>query len=100
MRAPLCDNLGKICNPRFTPLAADTCSEYDERLVFAQQTRSDGDPAARPPIPPCRQRRRRMSQLADLANQFLNQYGLIAIFTIMMLKEIGFPVPIPADLIM
>lgn len=41
-----------------------------------------------------------MSQLADLANQFLNQYGLAAIFVIMMLKEIGFPVPIPADLIM
>src|SRR6186997_1299642 len=41
-----------------------------------------------------------MSQIADLANQFLNQYGLLAIFIIMMLKEIGFPVPIPADLIM
>lgn len=41
-----------------------------------------------------------MSQLADIANQFLNQYGLVAIFAIMMLKEIGVPVPIPADLIM
>lgn len=41
-----------------------------------------------------------MAQLAELANQFLNQYGLVAIFVIMMLKEIGFPVPIPADLIM
>lgn len=41
-----------------------------------------------------------MSQFADLANQFLNTYGLIAIFAIMLLKEIGFPVPIPADLIM
>jgi membrane protein DedA with SNARE-associated domain len=41
-----------------------------------------------------------MSQLAELANQFLNQYGLVAIFVIMMLKEIGLPVPIPADLIM
>ncbi len=41
-----------------------------------------------------------MPQLAELANQFLNQYGLLAIFVIMMLKEIGFPVPIPADLIM
>lgn len=41
-----------------------------------------------------------MSQLAELANGFLNQYGLVAIFAIMMLKEIGLPVPIPADLIM
>lgn len=41
-----------------------------------------------------------MTQIADLANQFLNQYGLLAIFVIMMFKEIGFPVPIPADLIM
>ena len=41
-----------------------------------------------------------MGQLAELANQFLIQYGLIAIFVVMMLKEIGFPVPIPADLIM
>lgn len=41
-----------------------------------------------------------MSQITDLANQFLNQYGLVAIFVIMMLKEIGFPVPIPSDLIM
>lgn len=41
-----------------------------------------------------------MNQIADLANQFLNQYGLLAIFVIMMLKEIGFPVPIPSDLIM
>lgn len=41
-----------------------------------------------------------MTQIADLANQFLNQYGLLAIFIIMMLKEIGLPVPIPSDLIM
>lgn len=41
-----------------------------------------------------------MAQIAEFANQFLNQYGLIAIFVIMMLKEVGFPVPIPADLIM
>ena len=41
-----------------------------------------------------------MAQLADVANQFLNQYGLVAIFSIMLLKEIGIPVPIPADLIM
>jgi len=41
-----------------------------------------------------------MSQFAELANQFLNQYGIAAIFLIMLLKEIGIPVPIPADLIM
>lgn len=41
-----------------------------------------------------------MAQLAELANQFLNEYGLVAIFAVMLLKEIGFPVPIPADLIM
>ncbi len=41
-----------------------------------------------------------MSQFAELANQFLNQYGIAAIFVIMLLKEIGIPVPIPADLIM
>ncbi len=41
-----------------------------------------------------------MSQIAELATQFLNTYGLVAIFVIMLLKEIGFPVPIPADLIM
>ncbi|HZQ06607.1 MAG TPA: hypothetical protein VFD70_08510 [Anaerolineae bacterium] len=41
-----------------------------------------------------------MSQIADVATQFLNTYGLIAIFVIMLLKEIGIPVPIPADLIM
>ncbi|TAH51583.1 MAG: hypothetical protein EYC68_09460 [Chloroflexota bacterium] len=41
-----------------------------------------------------------MSQFAEIANQFLDQYGLLAIFIIMLLKEIGFPVPIPADLIM
>lgn len=37
---------------------------------------------------------------AALADQFLDTYGLIAVFGIMMLKEIGIPVPIPADLIM
>lgn len=41
-----------------------------------------------------------MAQITDLANQFLNTYGLIAIFVIMLLKEIGIPVPIPSDLIM
>ncbi len=37
---------------------------------------------------------------AALADQFLDTYGLIAVFGIMLLKEIGVPVPIPADLIM
>jgi membrane protein DedA with SNARE-associated domain len=36
----------------------------------------------------------------DLAEQFLDAYGLVAIFVIMLLKEIGVPVPIPSDLIM
>ncbi len=31
---------------------------------------------------------------------FLDAYGLIAIFAVMLLKEIGIPVPIPSDLIM
>lgn len=41
-----------------------------------------------------------MAQFSDLATQFLDAYGLLAIFVIMLLKEIGIPVPIPADLIM
>ena len=35
-----------------------------------------------------------------LADQFLDTYGLAAIFGIMLLKELGIPVPIPGDLIM
>ncbi len=38
-------------------------------------------------------------EFATLAEQFLDSYGLLAVFVIMMLKEIGVPVPIPADLI-
>ncbi len=38
--------------------------------------------------------------LSALADQFLDSYGLAAVFAIMMLKEIGVPVPIPSDLIM
>jgi membrane protein DedA with SNARE-associated domain len=41
-----------------------------------------------------------MAQFSELAAQFLETYGLLAIFSIMLLKEIGIPVPIPADLIM
>jgi membrane protein DedA with SNARE-associated domain len=37
---------------------------------------------------------------ATLADQFLDTYGLVAVFGIMLLKEIGVPVPIPSDLIM
>jgi len=37
---------------------------------------------------------------AALADQFLDTYGLAAIFGIMFLKELGVPVPIPGDLIM
>ncbi len=37
--------------------------------------------------------------LAATADQFLSTYGLLAVFAIMLLKEIGLPVPIPADLI-
>ncbi len=37
---------------------------------------------------------------AGLANSFLDTYGLAAVFAIMLLKEIGVPVPIPSDLIM
>jgi len=32
--------------------------------------------------------------------RFLDIYGLIAIFAVMLLKEIGIPVPVPSDLIM
>jgi membrane protein DedA with SNARE-associated domain len=35
-----------------------------------------------------------------LAEQFLDAYGLLAVFVIMLLKEIGVPLPIPSDLIM
>lgn len=37
---------------------------------------------------------------AQLAENFLDTYGLAAVFAIMLLKEIGVPVPIPSDLIM
>jgi membrane protein DedA with SNARE-associated domain len=38
--------------------------------------------------------------IAEAANQFLDAYGLLAVFLLMLLKEIGLPVPIPSDLIM
>ena len=37
---------------------------------------------------------------ATLDDEFLDAYGLAAIFGIMLLKELGVPVPIPSDLIM
>lgn len=37
---------------------------------------------------------------AALADQFLDTYGLIAVFGIILLEEIGIPIPIPSDLIM
>ena len=39
-----------------------------------------------------------MDAAAALA-QFLDMYGLLAVFLIMLLKELGVPVPIPADII-
>lgn len=41
-----------------------------------------------------------MAQLTMAASQFLDTYGLVAIFVVMLVKEIGVPVPIPSDLIM
>ncbi|MCL5996060.1 MAG: hypothetical protein M1546_08385 [Chloroflexi bacterium] len=44
-----------------------------------------------------------MGLLNDLSTQigaFLATYGLLAIFAVMLLKEIGVPVPVPSDLIM
>jgi membrane protein DedA with SNARE-associated domain len=44
-----------------------------------------------------------MGLLNNLGNQigvFLSSYGLLAIFAVMLLKEIGVPVPVPSDLIM
>jgi LPXTG-motif cell wall-anchored protein len=41
-----------------------------------------------------------MENLAAFFSDFLATYGLFAILVIMLLKEIGVPVPIPSDLIM
>ncbi len=41
-----------------------------------------------------------METLSSFFTNFLATYGLLAIFVIMLLKEIGLPVPIPSDLIM
>lgn len=41
-----------------------------------------------------------MENLATFFSDFLAAYGLFAILVVMLLKEIGVPVPIPSDLIM
>jgi membrane protein DedA with SNARE-associated domain len=41
-----------------------------------------------------------MENLSALLGDFLATYGLFAILVVMLLKEIGIPVPIPSDLIM
>src|SRR5437867_3150258 len=41
-----------------------------------------------------------LSTLSQQLGHFLDTYGLLAIFAVMLLKEIGVPVPIPSDLIM
>jgi membrane-associated protein len=38
--------------------------------------------------------------ITNLLGSFLSTYGLVAIFVVMLLKELGVPVPIPSDLIM
>lgn len=41
-----------------------------------------------------------MTDLGSFLNDFLLRYGLLAILVVMMLKEVGIPVPVPSDLIM
>ena len=41
-----------------------------------------------------------LGQLSNALPAFLAAYGLLAIFGVMLIKEIGVPVPIPSDLIM
>jgi len=41
-----------------------------------------------------------MTDLASFLNEFLLRYGLLAILVVMVLKEVGIPVPVPSDLIM
>ena len=40
-----------------------------------------------------------MTDLASFLNEFLLRYGLLAILVMMILKEVGIPVPMPSDLI-
>jgi membrane protein DedA with SNARE-associated domain len=41
-----------------------------------------------------------VTDLASFLNEFLLRYGLLAILVVMVLKEVGIPVPVPSDLIM
>jgi LPXTG-motif cell wall-anchored protein len=41
-----------------------------------------------------------MENLSTALGNFLETYGLLAIFIVMLLKETGVPIPIPSDLIM
>jgi membrane protein DedA with SNARE-associated domain len=41
-----------------------------------------------------------MENLGQALNEFLLRYGLLAILVVMLLKEVGVPVPVPSDLIM
>ena len=41
-----------------------------------------------------------MGEVGANFTPLLATYGLVAIFVIMLLKEIGLPIPIPGDLIM
>ena len=41
-----------------------------------------------------------MENLSALLSDFLNTYGLLAVLVIMLLKEVGVPIPVPSDLIM
>src|SRR3972149_11112982 len=40
-----------------------------------------------------------MENLSALLSDFLNTYGLLAVLVIMLLKEVGVPIPVPSDLI-
>lgn len=39
------------------------------------------------------------NDLAGTANAFLDSYGLLAVFLVVLLKEIGIPIPIPGDVL-
>src|SRR3972149_2223894 len=41
-----------------------------------------------------------MENLSALLSDFLNTYGLLAVLVVMLLKEVGVPIPVPSDLIM
>lgn len=41
-----------------------------------------------------------LNQLLENVGQFWEAYGLLAIFVVMLLKEIGIPIPVPGDILM